>query len=89
MHMILKSDLKMAQTSARCIPDSLLENDCSHNHASYNFKLSDVLSYPNGDLLLVNCEHELHYQIIFLQILHDNAEIMEKFTSKIRLQCTV
>ena len=43
-HMILKSDLKMAQASARCIPHLLLEDDCAHNHASYNFKLSDVLS---------------------------------------------
>ena len=48
MHMILKSDLKMAQTSARCIPHLLLEDDCAHNHASYNCKLSDVLSNSNG-----------------------------------------
>ena len=47
MHMILKSDLKMAQTSARCIPLLLLEDDCAHNHASYSFKLSDVLSNSN------------------------------------------
>ena len=47
MH-ILKSDLKMAQTSARCIPHLLLEDDCAHNHASYNCKLSDVLSNSNG-----------------------------------------
>ena len=47
MHMILKSDLKMAQTSARCIPRLLLEDDCAHNHASYNCKLSDVLSNSN------------------------------------------
>ena len=38
MHMILKSDLKMAQTSARCIPFLLLEDDCAHNHASYNIE---------------------------------------------------
>ena len=44
MHMILKSDLKMAQTSARCIPRLLLEDDCAQNHASYNCKLSDVLN---------------------------------------------
>ena len=44
MHMILKSDLKMAQTSARCIPHLLLEDDCTHNHTSYNCKLSDVLN---------------------------------------------
>ena len=48
MHMILKSDLKMAQTSARCIPRLLLEDDCAHNHASYNCKLSVVLSNSNG-----------------------------------------
>ena len=48
MQMILKSDLKMAQTSARCIPHLLLEDDCTHNHASYNCKLSDVLSNSNG-----------------------------------------
>ena len=47
MHMILKSDLKMAQTSARCIPRLLLEDDCAHNHASYKCKLSDVLSNSN------------------------------------------
>ena len=28
VHMISKSDLKMAQASARCIPHSLLEDDC-------------------------------------------------------------
>ena len=47
MHMILKSDLKVAQTSARCITLLLLEDDCAHNHASYNCKLSDVLSNSN------------------------------------------
>ena len=47
MHMILKSDLKMAQASARCIPHSLLEDDCDRNQASYNCKLSDVLSNSN------------------------------------------
>ena len=47
VHMILKSDLKMAQASARCIPHLLLENDCGHNQASYNCKLSDVLSISN------------------------------------------
>ena len=44
MHIILKSDLKMAQASTRCIPHILLEDDCEHNKASYNCKLSDVLS---------------------------------------------
>ena len=48
VHMIIKSDLKMAQTSARCIPHLLLEDDCAHNHASYKCKLSNVLSNSNG-----------------------------------------
>ena len=48
MHMILKSDLKMAHASARCIPHLLSEDDCGHNLASYNCKLSDVLSNSNG-----------------------------------------
>ena len=48
MHMILKSDLKMAQTSARCIQYLLFEDDWAHNHASYNCKLSNFLSNSNG-----------------------------------------
>ena len=48
VHLILKSDLKMGQTSARCIPHLLLEDDCAHNHACYDCKLSDVFSYSNG-----------------------------------------
>ena len=47
MHMMLKSDLKMAQASARCIPHLLLVHDCGHKLASYNCKLSDVLSNSN------------------------------------------
>ena len=47
MHMILKSDLQMAQTSARCIPRLILKDDCAHNHATYNCKLSDVLTNSN------------------------------------------
>ena len=47
MHMIPKSDLKMAQTSARCIPHILLEDDCAHNQPSYNCKLSNVLNNSN------------------------------------------
>ena len=47
MHMILKSLLKMAQASIRCIPHLLLEDDCGHKQASYNCKLSDVLSNSN------------------------------------------
>ena len=37
----------MAQASARCIPDLLLEDDCGHNQASYNCKCYDVLSNSN------------------------------------------
>ena len=48
MHMILKPDLKRAQTPARCIPHLLLEDDCAQNHARYKCKLSDVFSYSNG-----------------------------------------
>ena len=47
VHMILKSDLQMAQASTRCIPHLLLEDDCGHNQASYKCKLSDVLSNSN------------------------------------------
>ena len=53
MHMILKSDLKMAQASTRCIPHLLLDDDCGHNKASYNCKLSDVLSKSNDVRLWV------------------------------------
>ena len=48
MHIILKSDLKMAQTSAKCITYLFLEDECAHDHASYDCKLSDVLSNSNG-----------------------------------------
>ena len=47
VHMILKSDLKKAQASARCIPHLLFKHDCGHKLASYNCKLSDVLSNSN------------------------------------------
>ena len=45
--MILKSNMKMAQASARCIPHLSLEDDSGHNQASYNCKLPDVLSNSN------------------------------------------
>ena len=48
MHIITKSDLEMAQTSAKCISLLVLEDECAHDHASYNCKLSDVLSNLNG-----------------------------------------
>ena len=94
VHMILKSDLKMGQTSARFIPHLLLEDDCAHNHASYNCKLSDVLSNSNGVCrwarpIAGKMVHEPHCQIFFPRSLHDNAEIIEEFTSKIQLQYTV
>ena len=50
MHMILKSDLKMAQTSARCIPLLLLEDDCAHNHASYN-----IVNFPTSLVIQMAC----------------------------------
>ena len=53
MHMILKSDLKMAHASARCIPHLLLEDDCGHYLASYNCKLSYVLRNSNDMRLWV------------------------------------
>ena len=94
MHMILKSALKMAQTSTNCIPHLVLEDDCAHNHASYNCNFSDVLSHSNGvrrwDRPIagkMSARTSLSY--IFLQILHDNAVKMEEFTSKIRLQYTL
>ena len=37
----------MPQASARCIPLLFLEDDCGHNQASYNCKLSDVLRNSN------------------------------------------
>ena len=37
----------MAQTSARCIPHLLFEDDCGHNQASYNCKHSDTRSNSN------------------------------------------
>ena len=46
MYRILKSDLKVANASATLIPH-LLSEDGSHNQASYNCKLSDVINYSN------------------------------------------
>ena len=43
MHRILKSNLKMAKVSPRWIPHLLSEDDCGHNQASYNCKVSDVI----------------------------------------------
>ena len=94
MHRILKSDLKRAQTPARCIPHLLLEDDCTHNHTSYNCKLSDVLSNSNGVRRLAGpiagkVSAPTSFSDIFPSNLHDYAGIIEEFTSKIRLQYTV
>ena len=88
MHMILKSDLKMAQASTRCIPHLLLEDDYGHNQASYNCKLSDVLSNSNDVRRWVRpiagkMSAQTSLLDIFLKSLHVNAKIMEEFTCKI------
>ena len=44
---ILKSDLKMSRASARWVPRLLSEDDCGHNLARYNCKLSDVIDNLN------------------------------------------
>ena len=77
VHMILKSDLKMAQTSARCISYLLFEDDCPQNHVSYSYKLSDVLSNSNGLRQWARPKNGkmsagTSLSDISLQILHDN-----------------
>ena len=47
VHRILKSDLKVAKASARWISYLLSADDCSHNQASYNCKLSNVIINSN------------------------------------------
>ena len=47
VHRILKSDLKMSKASARWFPRILSEDDCGHNPASNNCKLSDVINNLN------------------------------------------
>ena len=47
MHRILKSDLKLSKASARWVPCFLSVDDCEHNPASYNCKLSDVINILN------------------------------------------
>ena len=47
MHRKLKSDLKVAKASSRWILHLLSEDDCSHNQAIYNGKLSDVINNSN------------------------------------------
>ena len=83
----------MAQASARCISHLLLEDDCGHchNQASYNCKLSDVLSNSNDVRRWVRplagkMSTQTSLFDIFLQNVHGNAEIMEEFTSKIWVQ---
>ena len=53
VHMILKSDLNVANASARWIPHLLSEDGCSYNQASYNCKLSDVMNNSNDVRRLV------------------------------------
>ena len=48
MSRILKSDLKVAKTSARWIPHLLSEDDCIHDQASNNCKLVDVINNSNA-----------------------------------------
>ena len=47
VHGILKSDLKTSKASARWVPRLLSEDECGHNPASYNCKLSNVIKYSN------------------------------------------
>ena len=47
MHRILKSDLKMSKASARWVSRLLSEDDCGHNPASCNCKLSNVFNNSN------------------------------------------
>ena len=47
VHRILKSDLKISKAPARWVPRLLSGDDCGHNPASYNCKLSDVMKYLN------------------------------------------
>ena len=47
MHRILKSDLKLSKASARWVPRFLSVDDCEHNPASYNCKLSNVINNLN------------------------------------------
>ena len=47
VHRLSKSDLKVTKASARWIPHLLSEDDCCHNQASYNYKLSDVTNNSN------------------------------------------
>ena len=44
VHRILKSDLKLSKASAIRVPRLLSVDDCEHNLASYNCKLSDVIN---------------------------------------------
>ena len=75
----------MAQASARRIQHLLLKDDCGHNQASYNYKLSDVLSNLNDVRRWVRpLAGEMSAQTslsnIFRKNLHGNVE---EFTSKI------
>ena len=47
MHAILKSELKLSKAAARWVLRFLSVDDCEHNPASYNCKLSDVINNLN------------------------------------------
>ena len=88
VHSILKSDWKMSKASARWVPRILSEDDCGHNPASYNCKLSNVITNLNDVRRWVRPKagkisaHTLLFDI-FLQHVHEYAKIMEEFTMKI------
>ena len=47
MHTILKSELNLSKATARWVLRFLLVDDCEHNPASYNYKLSNVINNLN------------------------------------------
>ena len=69
-------------------PHLLLEDECGHIQASYNCKLSKVLSNSNDVHWWVRpiagkMSAQTSFLIFFLKMLHGNAEVMEEFTSKL------
>ena len=54
VHGILKSDLKISKASARWVPHLSSKDECGHNPASYNCKLSDVIENLNDVRRWVN-----------------------------------
>ena len=47
LHRILKSDFKLSKASARWVLRFLSVDDCEHNPAGYNCKLSDAIHNLN------------------------------------------